>query len=193
MQQLLHKEVQQITGLLQSLIGVFQLYNDQKPDLNNALLGLLDLAAATYKERGRAERESHVASLKAQFTTALRGVNPITLEKPASRRHEMQNTIAFNVLQSLESQLRGHFQEATESLQQAETLVSQIVAASIQKGLITDAAIRDTTTQEAIEALWRSIASDADIAFAQKRVLLMVSIYDVYLLFDELLSGLRTP
>jgi len=185
--------VQQLSGLLQSLIGVFQLYNDQKPDLNSALLSLLDLAAAAYKERGRADRESHVASLKAELTTALRGINPITLEKPAIRRHEMQSTIAFKVLQALESQLSGHLQEAMESLQRAEDLVSQILAAGIQKGLITDAVIRDSTTQESIDAMWRSIASDADIAFAQKRVLLMVSIYDVYLLIDKLLTGLRTP
>lgn len=191
MQPLLHKEVQQLSGLLRSLIDVFQLYNDQKPDLNGSLLALLVLTADTYRERGRPERESYSASLKAEFTTALRGINPITLEKPAVRRHEMQSTTAFKVLRSLESQLRGHLQEAAESLQRAEDLVSQILAAGIQKGLITDAAIRDTTTQEAIETLWRSISSDADIGFAQKRVLLMVSIYDVYLLMDKLLSGLR--
>jgi hypothetical protein len=190
-QPLLHQEVQQLSGLLRSLIDVFQLYNDQKPGLNGSLLALLDLTAATYRERGRPEREGHTASLKAELTTALRGINPITLERPAVRRHEMQSTIAFKVLQSLESQLRGHLEEATESLQRAEDLVSQILAAGIQKGLITDAIIRDTATQEAIDTLWRSISSDADIGFAQKRVLLMVSIYDVYLLTDKLLSGLR--
>ena len=116
---------------------MFQLYNDQKPELNGSLLALLDLTAATHRERGRPERESYSASLKAELTTALRGINPITLEKPAVRRHEMQNTIAFKVLQSLESQLRGHLQEASEALQRAEDLVSQILAAGIQKGLIT--------------------------------------------------------
>jgi hypothetical protein len=190
-QQLLHKEVQQLTALLQSLIGVFQLYNDQKLELNGSLLALLDLTAAAHRERGRTERESYSASLKAELTTALRGINPITLEKPAVRRHEMQSTIAFKVLQSLESQLRGYLLEASDALQRAEELVSQILAASIQKGLISDAVIRDTTTQDAIETLWRSISSDADIRLAQKRVLLMVSSFDVYLLIDKLLSGLR--
>jgi hypothetical protein len=190
-QQLLHKEVQQLTALQQSLIGAFRLYHDQKPDLNQALLTLLDRAAATYQERGRSDREGYVASLKAELITALRGINPITLEKPATRRHEMQSTIAFKVLQSLEAQLRGHLQEAEEPLQRAEDLVGQILAAGIQNGLITDAEIRDASTQEAIDRLWRSISSDADIAFAQKRVLLKVSIYDVYLLLDKLLSNLR--
>jgi hypothetical protein len=183
--------VQQLTGLLRTLIDTFHLYNDRNPELNEALIVLLDAAAAAYRERGRAERESFTISLKAEFTTALRGINPITLEKLTVRRHEMQGTIAFKVLQSLESQLRNQLLEATEPLQQAENLVGQILAAGIQKGLISDAAIRDTTTQEAIETLWRSIGSDADIALAQKRVLLLVSSFDISLLIDKLLSALR--
>ena len=66
---------------------------------------------------------------------ALRGINPVTLEKPAIRRHEMQSMIAFKVLQSLESQLRGHLLEATESLGRAEDLVSQILTAGIDSRL----------------------------------------------------------
>jgi len=183
--------VQQLTGLLGTLIDTFRLYNDRKPELNDSLIALLDLTAATHRERGRAERESATSSMKAEFTTSLRGINPVTLEKVTVRRHEMQSAIAFKVLQGLESQLRSHLLEATAPLQQAEDLIKQILFAAIQKGLISDAVIRDTTTQEAIETLWRSIASDADIALAQKRVLLLVSNFDVALLIDKLLSALR--
>src|SRR5688500_1965262 len=117
MRLLVHKEVQDLTGLLTALIDAFRLYDDRQPEVNRSLLLLLDLTAASYKERGRAERESQAASLKAELNTALRGVNPITLEKPAVRRHEMQNTIVFRVLQALESQLRGDLQQATALLQ----------------------------------------------------------------------------
>jgi len=188
---LLHKEVQDLTALLQTLVDAFQLYNDQKPEINRALLALLDRTAATYRERGRADKESQTASLKAEILTALRGVNPLTLEKAAVRRHEMQSSIVFKVLQSLESQLRDDFRRATESLQRAQDLVSQILIASIQKGLLTDAAIHDTTTQTAIEALWRSIAEDPAIAVAQKQVLMQVSVHDAYLLIDLVLAALR--
>jgi len=190
-QPILHRDVQQLTGRLGALIDTFRLYNDRKPELNDSLIALLDLTAATYQERGRTERESATLSMKAEFTTALRGTNPITLEKLTVRRHEMQSAIAFKVLQALESQLRSHLLEATEPLRQAEDLIKQILIAGIQKGLISDAVIHDTTTQEAVEALWRSIASDADIALAQKRVLLLVSSFDVALLIDKLLSALR--
>jgi hypothetical protein len=121
----------------------------------------LDLTTSTYKERGRPARESHAASLKAELVTAARGINPITLDKPASRRHEMQNAIAFRVLQALEADLRGSFDEAAATLRQAEDLVEQILLAGIQKGMISDADIRDAMTQEAIDALWRAVAADA--------------------------------
>jgi len=103
----------------------------------------------------------------------------------------MQSSTAFRIMQALESQLRADLLEVTDTLHRAEDLIGQILLASIQKGLISDADIRDTVTQDAIETLWRSIASDADIALGEKRVLLIVSRFDVYLLIDTLLSGLR--
>ncbi|MBV8543875.1 MAG: hypothetical protein JO093_17700 [Acidobacteria bacterium] len=191
MQRLLHKDEQQFAELLRTLTGTFQLYDERKPELHDSLLALLDLAGATFKEHGRSERESFCASLRAEFTTALRGINPTTLEKSAVRRHEMQSSTAFRIMQALESQLRADLLEVTDTLHRAEDLIGQILLASIQKGLISDADIRDTVTQDAIETLWRSIASDADIALGEKRVLLIVSRFDVYLLIDTLLSGLR--
>jgi len=186
-----HQEVQQLTELLGTLVGIYRIYDDQQPELHRSLVTLLDLTAAMYRDRGRPEKESHTASMKAELTTALRGVNPITLEKPPSRRHEMQSTIAFKVLQSLEVELRGSFGEATASLQQAEELIGQIILASVQKGLISDVQIRETITQAAIESLWRAIGADADIRFAQKRVLLVVSAFDASLLIDKVLTNLR--
>ncbi len=191
MRPLLHKEVQVLTGLLTTLVETLHLYNDQKPEVNRSLVSLLDVTAATYKQRGRADRESQTTSMKAELITALRGVNPVTLEKPPLRRNEMQSTIVFKVLQTLESLLRTDLQQAMSLLQRARELVNQIIVAAIQKGLIDDETIRVTTTQEAIESLWRAIAADPAIALAQKQLLLLVSLFDVDVLIDQVLSDLR--
>ncbi|HKR63831.1 MAG TPA: hypothetical protein VJZ00_08870 [Thermoanaerobaculia bacterium] len=191
MQTLVHQELQQLTALTRTLVDTFALYNEQKSELHRTLLTLLDDTGTTFRDRGRADKESHTASLKAELTTALRGINPMTMEKPTVRRHEMQNAIAFRVLQSLELELRDSLQDAAQTLQRAEDLISQIVLAAMQKGLITNADIANATTQAAVDALWRSIASDAEIALAQKRVLLLVSVFDVTLLLDEVLARLR--
>ena len=191
MQPFLTREAGQLSGLAGTLSGVFRLYNDRKTELNDSLLAFLDDAAAVYKDRGHQEKETQVLSLKAELITALRAINPVTLEKVTLRRHEMQSGIAFKVLQSVELRLRSDVEEVSVSLRQAEDLLSQIIVVAIQKGLITDPVIAETTTQASIAALWKSMAADADIALAQKRLLLMVSIYDVLLLLDKLLAGLR--
>lgn len=191
MQPFLFKEVEQLGALQRSLGSVFALYNDRRPELNDGLLRFLGDAAVVYRERGRQERECQVLSLEAELLTALRGTHPITLEKIAVRRHEMQNAIAFRILQSAEVQLRADLRQTMDTLQGAKDLLAQIVVAALQKGLITDTMIANATTQAAIEALWAAIAADADIALAQKRVLLMISRYDAFLLVDELLAGLR--
>jgi threonine synthase len=187
----LTQEADQLSDLAGTLSGVFRLYNDRKTEMSDSLLAFLDDAAGVYKARGHQQKETQVLSLKAELVTALRAVNPMTLERVTQRRHEMQNGIAFKVLQSVELRVRNDLEEVGGSLRQAEELLSQIIVAAIQKGLISEATIAETTTQTAIEALWKSIADDADIAIAQKRLLLMVSIYDVYLLLDKLLAGLR--
>ena len=192
MQPFLAKEADQLSGLAAALSGVFRLYNDRKTELNDSLLAFLDDAAGVYKDRGHQQKETQVLSLKAELITALRAINPITLERVTQRRHEMQSGIAFRVLQSVELRVRNDLEEVGGSLRQAEELLTQIVVAAIQKGLMSEATIAATTTQPAIEALWRSFAADADIAVAQKRLLLMVSIYDVLLLLDKLLASLRS-
>ena len=191
MQQLLFHEVQQLTGLEGAVAGVLALYNAHSPNASDSLLRVLDDAATVYKDRGRQERAAQVLSLKAEIVTAQRAIHPITLEKVSVRRHEMQTAIAFRVLQSIEGQLRADLEATMQTLQRARDLLGQIIVAGIQKGLITDATIAAMTTQTAIEAWWAAMAADADIALAQKRLLLLVSRYDVFLLAEALFAGLR--
>lgn len=191
MQQLLFNEVQQLATLQRSLAGVFALYNDRGLGVNESLLRVLDDVTGVYRDRGRQERVSQVLSMKAEVVTAQRAIHPVTLEKIAVRRHEMQMAIAFKVLQSVEARLREDLETTLETLERARDLLSQIIIAGFQKGLITDATIAAMTTQGAIEAWWTAIAADADIALAQKRVLLLVSRFDAILLSDALFAGLR--
>ncbi len=191
MQPLLFHEVQQLTGLESAVAGVLTLYNERSPDVSDSLLRVLDDAAVVYKDRGRQERAAQVLSLKAEIVTAQRAIHPLTLEKISVRRHEMQTAIAFRVLQSVEGQLRADLETTMEKLERARDLLGQIIVAGIQKGLITDAMIASMTTQAAIEAWWAAMAADTDLALAQKRLLLLVSRYDVFLLAEALFAGLR--
>ncbi len=192
MQSFLFHEVRQLTGLERSLAGVFALYNDRRSIVSESLLRVLDDAAGVYRDRGREERAAQFLSLKAEIVTAQRSVHPVTLEKVSVRRNEMQTTIAFKVLQAAEAQLRADLESSMETLQRARDLLGQIIVVGVQKGLLTDATIAAMTNEAAIEAWWTAIGTDADIALAQKRVLLLVSRFDVFLLAEALFSALSS-
>ncbi len=192
MQKFYHNENAKITALLTQLNGVMNKFNSRDYDTDVVLLHCLEESINTYKSLGRIQRESQLQSLRAEFITAQRGTNPITLEKQNIRRHEMTNAIAFKVMQSTEQQLRQDFIENENMLKQAGDLIVQIIIAAIQGGLLTDVDILNIKESKDIENAWNKIGADPNIALGQKRVLLLVSKYDALILFDDLLSAIKT-
>ena len=192
MQKFYHNENAKITALLNQLNVVMMKFNTRDFDTDISLLQCLDLSIYTYKELGRIQKESQLQSLKAEFITAQRGINPVTLEKQNIRRHEMTNTIAFKVIQATEQQLRQDFTENENMLKQAGDLIVQIIIAAVQGGLLTDVDILNIKDSKDVENAWNKIGADPNIALGQKRVLLLVSKYDAMILFDDLLSAIKT-
>jgi hypothetical protein len=166
-------------------------YTSRDFDTDTALIQFLTTTSVAYKEIGNKDRESQLLTLKAEFLTAQRGINPITFEKITIRRNEMVNTICFKILQAVEQFMRTDLQQATQILDAAKEIVTQIIIAGLQAGIITDVLIEQLKTQEKIESLWKLLSTDANIAIGQKRVLLQVSKYDVWFLIDELITGLK--
>jgi hypothetical protein len=97
----------------------------------------------------------------------------------------------FKILQALEVQLRTYYLVGDEKLQQARELISQIIVAALQGGLLTNLDIKNIKTQKQTEAAWKKLGEDANISLGQKRVLLIVSPYDAFILFDELITTLK--
>lgn len=181
-----------MTGLLKLLTGVLEKFNSRDYNTQIALLSYLDESIKIYNDLGRIQRESELQLLKAEIITAQRGISPITFEKKTINRHEMENTISFKVLQSSEQQLRSDILENENTLKQAKDLVSQIIVASIQLDLLNTDKINAIKTSKDIDDLWVNIGADANINLGQKRVLLIVSKYDALLLFEDLLSSIKS-
>ena len=191
MQKFYHNEIKELTALLQELNGVLDKYSKKEMDLSASLLLWIDKAIQVYKAAGQAEKESRLQLLKAEFVTAQRNINPITFEKVTLHRHELQTTIAFKILQVAEGLLRNDLVTDKEQLQQAKDLATQVLVAGIQSGIITNEMIKNANSQNDIEAMWHLLSADANIALGQKRILLTVSIYDVWILLNELMEDLK--
>jgi hypothetical protein len=191
MQNFYHNNISKLEALQESLNLVIVKYTNRDFDTDVALVQYLSGATAIYKELGKKDRESQLLSLKAEFLTAQRGINPITFEKVTIRRNEMVNTICFKILQAVELFLRTDLQQTTQIIKEAKEIVVQIIIAGLQANIITDASIKQIKKQTQIEALWKLLSTDANIALGQKRVLLQVSKYDVWVLMDEVLASLK--
>lgn len=165
-------------------------FNARDFDADKALLKALTGTVLIYKELGKTDRENEFQSLKAEWITAQRGINPVNFEKQQLRRGELVNTISFKVMQRAGQLLNTDIHEVEDKLNEVSVLISQIIIAAFQAGLLTEQMVRDAQTQEDKERLWGSLSGDANIAIGQKRVLLMVNKYDALILFDELAQRL---
>lgn len=190
MQRFFYNEKIKTTALINQLNAAMELYNNRHFDLDKVLIGLLKNCIQLYKDLGYADKESQVQTLMTEMVTAQRGINPYTLLKQNIRRNEMQQIVSFKILQSLELLLRTDYGAAEAKLAQAADLVSQIIVAALQAGLLTDAEIKQIKTEKEREAAWKKLDADANISLGKKRVLLLVSSFDALLLFDDLLSPL---
>lgn len=183
------KKIQTATGFFTDALAQF---NAREFDADKALLKALNETIAIYKELGKTDRENEFQTLKAEWITAQRGINPISFEKVTQRRSEMVNMISFKVMQRASQLMNTDIQEVDAKINEVSLLIGQIIVAAFQNGLLTTDAIKAAKTQKEKEMLWDGLSADANIAIGQKRVLLMVNRYDILILFDDMVQRLVT-
>lgn len=188
MQRFYHNDKQQLIQLLSVFNEVSAKYSRKDFDTDIALKALLDKAAARYKEGGHTDKESQVRLLQAEIATAERGIHPETRERVTTRRSEMRMGIQLKVLQTLEQMLREELTTANNKLQEARDIVAQILLAGMQGGILEDVVLTKDNNEAELQAIWKLLSADGNIVLGQKRVLMMVSMYDILLLMDELFA-----
>lgn len=193
MQRFYHNELKVLDSLLQALSRVIEKYNRRDLDLVAALETWLDNAVEGYKAAGRPERENGVLTWKSELVTAQRGVHPLTLEKVTLHRHQLQTSIAFRIMQSAAAQLQADREVCRKRLDEAGELAGQLIAAGLQSGVVTEATLAATEGQQQLEQLWKALGGEANIALGQKRLLLQVSRYDVWLLLAAVIAAVAEP
>ena len=191
MQKVYYKEYQLLQHLLDIVIKALEKYNNKEYDCDNFLLTALTESHTAYGQAGLKQKESKILALKSEFITAQRGINPLTFEKVAIRRGEMQSTISFKVLHDLEEIVRTDLIETEVKIKQAEDLVNQIILAAYQGGILTAERLKKIRSNSSMKNMWKELGRDPNINMGQKRVLLIVSEYDAYIILDDTLTRLR--
>jgi len=190
MQRFYYNDKQQLTQLLISFNEVSEKFSKKDYDTDKALKQLLDNTIKVYKESGFADKESQLQVLRAELTSIEKNIHPLTYEKVTVRKGEMKTSICLKILQSLEQLLRNDYTHCTDKLQEARDMISQILLAALQGGLVTDTLLDSTNTESELQKMWKLLSTDGNLALAQRRVLMNVSIYDALLLMEELIGGM---
>lgn len=191
MQKVYYRDYQLLQHFLDLVIKALGKYNKKDFDYDSFLLNVLSECHTGYGQAGLKQKESKMLSLKSEFITAQRGINPLTFEKVTVRRGEMQATISFKVLQQLEEIVRTDLMEVEAKIKQAEELINQIILAAYQGGILTVERLKKIRTNSSMKKIWNELGKDANINLGQKRVLMIVSEYDAYIILDNVLTRFR--
>jgi hypothetical protein len=191
MQKFYTNEQNKIQEVVQQLNTTLQKFNARDYNAVNYAFVTVTAAIEMYKNLGLGIKESAVQIMLAELTTAQRGINTQTYQKQVTGKNELLNSTTYKVLTDLQHQLQTCFYENAQKLGQAKELLVQIVTAALQSQFITQQQITAANTTDKVEALWKAINKDANIALGAQRVLLLVSKYDCLLIFSDLLDGLK--
>jgi hypothetical protein len=136
---------------------------------------------------------SQLESLKAEFATSQRGINPYTLAKAAEGRRGLRKMVAFKILQDVGIMLRQDLGRIETQLKDARQMIEQIVLSAVQTGSLTPDQIEQSVSSEALETIWNGLGNEPTLSAAQKKVLLSASIHDVVIMLGEIFDTLRHP
>lgn len=191
MQKFLINEQTRYEVLIKSLTRTLSKFNNKDYDATQSVIALLKQVITGFEELGNSIKQSEVQILLSEVATAKAGINPINFQKQTTGRLELLHTICLKALQQLQQILAHSYELNNEKLNQAKDLVSQIVTAGIQQGLITAIDIKKYKSTADAEKYCAKMTKNENIALGEKRVLLLVSRYDCLLLFDEIINSLK--
>ncbi|RPE08029.1 hypothetical protein EGT74_13220 [Chitinophaga lutea] len=191
MQRFYHNDQQQLTQLLEAFSEASGKYSRKDFDTERTLKLLLDKIIARYKEGGHTDRESQAQLLRAELATAERGIHPQTHERVTLRKSDMKTGVQLKVLQTLEHLLRDEYAAGNVKLQEAREVMVQIMLAGLQHGILNDAILAGANTEAALQGIWKALSADSNIALAQKRVLMTVSMYDALIILEALAAQMK--
>ena len=162
-------------------------YNRFDLDLAAVVVAFLDGAIDEHRALGVADIENEMLSLKAQYVSAQRGVQPLTLERVTTHRRDMERSISLRVLLKSAQRLRDELGRDRQSLDDGRAQLRPIVLSVIHKGLA-PALPQPSITQQEIDALWTAVLNDAELQLAARQLAMQLSLVDIQLLLAELLS-----
>jgi hypothetical protein len=183
-----HYQKQKLEALMKDINQCHELYVKREFAFERSFRLLLDEARAYYKLIAAHQKETEVCKLLSYYVTALKGINPQTLEKVSKGRRENAWIGAFHALNVLSELLQADFGANEERIEAASEIVNQIMLAALQSNLIEDKGLEKLKDLKAIEHLWADLKKHPSFKIAYQKLKVNVNEHDIYLITDEMIQ-----
>mgnify|MGYP001287950390 CR=1 FL=1 len=170
---------EKVTGLLKKVSSLYESYNNREYDFEENLLKLLDDVKTYYENENRYAAITMTQSLKSDMLSTLKGIDPVKFEKITTGRRNLQLTTGFRVLKETDNHLRIELDNINAKLEEAEQIIGQVILTALQAGIISFEELKADITHTEIETMWKKISNDINLLLVQKKILLLVSYFDI--------------
>lgn len=184
----LHQRLQGLEPLLQSADDALRATSDSSPALVDLVLAHLDAAGAVYAELSVPDARNLVVELAAQMAAARDGINPLTHERVATRRREMQRTVALHLVQASSERLRTDYADVSRSLTALRERLTPLALYAVQEGLVPPTPDGDLPQAE-LEAVWQALLQDPQSRGAARQVAATATFPDILITLGDLLDS----
>jgi hypothetical protein len=184
------KELELIYELLKKCYTIYQNNENNLPDI---IQQLLTAAEKYFSLRGLKSEEGKVMSLKAELSTAERGIHPYSLTIIITGKRKMNEMVQYKVLQEIEEIVRTKLQELKFQLQNAYRLCQQIITKALDSQYLTESEMIAAIQIHKTENLWQILIQQNELRPSCRQLMNQVSEPDILLLLNESTQYLIQP
>ncbi len=187
---LLHQKTKQLSELLLEGAAVLTAYTEGDYAFDRKTVDLLEKAHRYYTEAQQPDHVAKVCTCQADVVTLSRGYHPQTFLKIERERRSVRSTQTYRSVQQLLLVLEEDYVKVVSKLEASEELVKQLVLNVLQMQIIDEATLRNRSSQEDLETIWKRIGQEPNLNLFQKKIILNSSSTDSLILLDQVLSQL---
>jgi len=187
----LHYKKQKIEQFIERWMHQNESYNQRAYDFDKSFVLLLADTKTFYKEIGETNKEAKISQLQIYFETALKGVDPLKLEKLKTGKRQNISISSFHCLTNMGNLLQDSLADIATKLQEAEETISQIILSGIQTKIIDDAMLQAINNIDKSKQLWTQLTQNEQISLIDKKLRLTMHQEDIPILVDGIITKIK--
>ena len=191
MQSFLHLQKQQLEQLFEQINTVNELYIKRSFSLDQQLIDLIRKAQEYFRQNGRSNKAAEMGKLHIYVETALKGIDPVRLEKIKTGRRENIWISSFHCICGMQDVLGESFEEIQVKLNQAKETLGQVILSALQTQLIDMNTLRAIQNLDEVKTFWKNLLQSEQIALIDKQLRLKIHEQDVIILLDKIIEQLK--